>query len=62
MRDAATAAGGHATLFRAIDSHPARSAGAFHPLAAPLARFHGALKKAFDPSGVFNPGRMYPWL
>ena len=23
------------------------------------ARLHQALKKAFDPAGVFNPGRMY---
>ena len=27
---------------------------------APLDRIHRELKKAFDPSGVFNPGRMYP--
>jgi glycolate oxidase FAD binding subunit len=55
VREAAGAAGGHATLFRGHD----KSAGAFHPLAAPLARFHRELKKAFDPDRVFNRGRLY---
>ena len=55
VRDAASAAGGHATLFRGSD----KSAGAFHPLSAPLARFHRELKKAFDPDRVFNRGRLY---
>ncbi|WP_298825391.1 glycolate oxidase subunit GlcE [uncultured Piscinibacter sp.] len=58
VRDAASRAGGHATLFRARD----KSAGAFAPLKSPLDRIHRELKKAFDPSGVFNPGRMYPGL
>ena len=58
VRDAAGAAGGHATLFCGLD----KSAGAFHPLSAPLARFHCELKKAFDPDRVFNPGRLYPDL
>jgi len=58
VRAAAAAAGGHATLFRSLD----KSAGAFHPLAAPLARFHRELKKAFDPDRVFNRGRLYPDL
>ncbi|MCW5667887.1 MAG: glycolate oxidase subunit GlcE [Piscinibacter sp.] len=58
VRDAAARAGGHATLFRARD----KSAGAFAPLKAPLDRIHRELKKAFDPSGVFNAGRLYPGL
>jgi len=58
IRDAATQAGGHATLFRAAD----KSAGVFAPLSAPLAKIHRNLKQAFDPAGVFNPGRMYPDL
>ncbi len=57
VRDAAAKAGGHATLFRGD-----KGAGAFAPLKAPLDRIHRELKKAFDPSGVFNPGRMYPGL
>ena len=56
VREIASAAGGHATLFRAND----KSAGCFHPLSAPLARFHRELKKAFDPDRVFNRGRLYP--
>ena len=58
VREAARAAGGHATLFRGLD----KSAGAFHPLSAPLARFHRELKKAFDPDRVFNRGRLYAEL
>jgi glycolate oxidase FAD binding subunit len=27
---------------------------------SPLDRIHRELKKQFDPSGVFNPGRMLP--
>lgn len=55
MRAAAARAGGHATLYRALD----KSAGVWAPLAPPLARIHQSLKAAFDPAGVFNPGRLY---
>jgi len=58
VRAAAAAAGGHATLYHAQD----KSAGAFHPLSAPLARFHRELKKAFDPDRLYNRGRLYPDL
>ena len=58
VRDAAAAAGGHATLFMGHD----RSAGVFAPLKSPLDRIHRELKRAFDPDGVFNPGRLYPDL
>jgi len=58
IRDAARAAGGHATLFRAGD----KSAGAFHPLPEGLMATHRRLKQAFDPAGILNPGRMYPGL
>jgi glycolate oxidase FAD binding subunit len=47
--------GGHATLFRNGD----KSIGVFHPLNAPLMKIHRRLKDAFDPAGIFNPGRMY---
>jgi glycolate oxidase FAD binding subunit len=58
VRDAAAKAGGHATLFAAHDKSP----GAFAPLQSPLDRIHRELKKAFDPAGIFNPGRLYPGL
>ena len=58
VREAAAAAGGHATLFRSRD----KTVEAFHPLSAPLARFHRELKKAFDPDRVFNRGRLYAEL
>jgi glycolate oxidase FAD binding subunit len=55
VRETVAKAGGHATLYRAAD----KSAGAFHPLAAPLMELHRKLKLAFDPRGIFNRGRMY---
>ena len=31
----------------------------FHPLPTGLMNLHRRLKQAFDPHGIFNPGRMY---
>ena len=58
VRDAAQRAQGHATLFRGED----KSVGAFAALDPVLLRLHRALKAAFDPAGILNPGRMYPGL
>jgi glycolate oxidase FAD binding subunit len=58
VRAVATAAGGHATLYRAQDKSP----GVFGALSEPLARIHHGLKTAFDPDRVFNRGRQYPDL
>jgi len=55
VRALAEQLGGHAVLFDAHD----KAAGAFAPLAPPLARIHRELKRAFDPDGLFNPGRLY---
>ena len=55
VREAAARAGGHATLFKGVS----KSAGVFAPLTPPLDRIHRELKKAFDPAGIFNPGRLY---
>jgi glycolate oxidase FAD binding subunit len=54
-RVAAAGAGGHATLFRGGD----KSLGVFQPLDPVAARIHRDLKRAFDPHGVLNPGRLY---
>jgi FAD/FMN-containing dehydrogenase len=55
VRAAAAGARGHATLVRAAD----KSAGAFAPLSGELMRIHRALKTAFDPERILNPGRLY---
>jgi len=55
IRAAARAAGGHASLFRGGD----KRIGVFTPLPAPLLNIHQRLKDAFDPAGIFNPGRLY---
>ena len=33
-----------------------------HPLDANVLRLHQRLKKAFDPKGIFSPGRLYAEL
>ena len=53
----AAAAGGHATLFRGSDE--ARAEGVFQTLPPSLLALHRRLKHAFDPAGIFNPGRMF---
>jgi glycolate oxidase FAD binding subunit len=57
MRAAAAAAGGHATLFRSRAAPLARDA-VFHPLTPAVAGIQRRLKQAFDPAGIFNPGRL----
>ena len=58
VRAAAKAAGGHATLVRA--EAPVRAARAvFQPQTTGLAALSARIKRAFDPAGVLNPGRMY---
>ena len=58
VRAAASAVGGHATLVRA--DAPTRAARAvFQPQTAGLAALTERIKRAFDPAGVLNPGRMY---
>ena len=55
VRAAAEQAGGHVTLFKGGD----KSVGVFHPLQPAVERIHRNLKNAFDPAGIFNPGRMF---
>ena len=61
VREAALRAGGHASAFRRPTSWT-QDGGVFAPLSAPLLRIHHALKVAFDPDRVLNPGRLYPGL
>lgn len=56
IREVARRRGGHATLFRAAD----KASGCFSALDPVLMRVHRELKAAFDPAGIFNPGRVYP--
>ena len=58
VREAAARLGGHATLMRGAD----KSGGVFTPMSAALLSIHRRLKQAFDPAGLFNPGRLYPTL
>ena len=58
VREAATRARGHASLFLSRD----KSGGVFAPLSKPLAQIHERLKRSFDPKGILNPGRLYPGL
>ncbi len=57
---ACTAVGGHATLFRGSDND--RVADVYQPLAQNLLALHKNVKKACDPHGIFNPGRLYASL
>jgi len=58
IRKKIAAVGGHATLFRGGD----KSDGVFQTLPGALFKIHQRLKTAFDPAGIFNPGRLYPEL
>jgi glycolate oxidase FAD binding subunit len=49
--------GGHCTVFRSADALQT-SVDVFTPLPTPVLKIHHALKHAFDPAGIFNPGRM----
>lgn len=55
----AKAAGGHATLLRASDEIR-RTVDVFAPPAPALMAMQLKLKASLDPSGILNPGRMYP--
>lgn len=58
VRGAASRLGGHAVLYRAPESLRCLE-GAFAPLSPALLALHRRLKKAFDPRGILNSGRLY---
>jgi glycolate oxidase FAD binding subunit len=58
VREAAAQAGGHATRVRGAP----KSEAVFAPVGEALMRIHRELKSAFDPAGIFNPGRLYAEL
>jgi glycolate oxidase FAD binding subunit len=61
LRRAAVAAGGHATLFRPATTgtgSPLCVGARFTALSPALERIHRALKREFDPAGIFEPGRL----
>ncbi len=55
IRERAAALGGHATLFRG----DAGETEVFHPLPRAVMAIQRRLKQAFDPQGIFNPGRLW---
>jgi glycolate oxidase FAD binding subunit len=57
VRSIVAGAGGHATRFR---SPGASADDVFTALAPALLKIHRNLKNAFDPQGLFNPGRLHP--
>lgn len=50
--------GGHATLFRGRSNNE----NTFHPLPENMMQLQRRIKQAFDPAGVFNPGRLYSFI
>lgn len=53
----ARSVGGDALLFRAEDADTISGAPLFDPQNAAVQRIHRQLQQAFDPAGIFNPGR-----
>ena len=58
VRAAVAEARGHATLVRA-PAEVRAVVDVFEPLSQPLMRLSRGIKEAFDPAGIFEPGRMY---
>lgn len=58
VRRAVAVRGGHATLIRAAPEVRA-NVEVFEPMKPEIERLTRGIKTAFDPVGIFNPGRMY---
>ena len=59
IRKTVTAAGGHASLFRAAQPQNQLNGSVFQPLTPALKHYQRQLKQAFDPVGILNPQRLY---
>ena len=59
LKAAARAVGGDALLFRAEAALPISGEPLFDPQNAAVQRIQQQLKAAFDPAGIFNPGRTH---
>ena len=59
LQAAAKAAGGNATVFVAAGADISRARGQNHSSSAGQGALLQRLKAAFDPAGIFNPGRLY---
>ena len=57
LKTLAQSVGGSASLFRAEDEAAISAEAIFDPRNVALQRVHANLKQAFDPAGIFNPGR-----
>lgn len=57
LEDVAQTVGGSATLFRADTADSISNWKIFNPKTPALQAVHAQLKRAFDPRGIFNPGR-----
>jgi glycolate oxidase FAD binding subunit len=60
IKAAAQAAGGSASLFRAAGAEHISAEAIFDPKLLAMQRIHTQLQQAFDPAGIFNPGRAMP--
>ncbi len=60
LRSCASQLHGSASVWRHPGTVAQRCEAVFHPLGATSLRIQRALKRQFDPLGLFNPGRMIP--
>ncbi|NYT85669.1 glycolate oxidase subunit GlcE [Pollutimonas harenae] len=58
LRDTIAQQGGHATLYRY--EHKPHDTPVFHPLSPGLKNISLRLKQELDPTGIFNPKRLFP--
>lgn len=60
LHAAARKVGGHASLFIAPEGMLASDKPVFEPESKALSTIQARVRASFDPSGIFNPGRMFP--